>query len=825
MRTSPSVVTKVLLITCCVLLAASSAFAVNGAIFTTNSTGTKVNGNLYAAKTDVYLNGGPQNQKDPGLVPLNGNYYFQVTDPSGHVLLSADDISCREVTVSNGRIVGVVTNASCVTDPHLLGTFNSSNGEQPVQLCPAVSSPPRADTLNDGNFDPNNWCDTTPNPGGEYKAWLTPVGDYGAGDCTDPSHVSFGFCDADSKTDNFKVQPPQPPPCTGNGCPGPPPPSATLVACKYWDKDDDGFNQGPDVLLGGWTITATADAGDAPGIVITNGASSGSSASGVTDSITGCTTFTITGFPDASTVETFTVSETQQTNWNQVAPLNGTYNGGTGGSITVSEPAGGIRACTADPTTLLVAPCTSTSDVPLIGDGTTTLAPDFGNTGIDLTVTKTASPSFTRTYSWSINKSVTPGEVDQSSQTPPATFNYTVVVSETSFADSAWEVTGSVTVSNPNNYEVDGVTISENGSGKSLNGENCTFDNQILPAGATNNGATITGVNLAAGGSLSATYTCTYTSSPGSGTNDATATWDASKYNTPDGSADSGTSGAYAFGSPTSSVYKTITPQDSFNGGAAVNLCTLDTTGPCTLTATDTKPYTTHTYTYSRNINIPDHGCQTYPNEASIKETGQTSDASVKVCRVPAKTGALTMGFWQNKNGQGIITGQLKTGTCPSATWLRNYAPFQDLSSTATCSAVATYVYNVIKAANCGGATCNTMLKAQMLATALDVYFSDPVLGGNKIGAPKPIGGLSIDLTQVCGMIDGSGGTATCSGTYQNDSGAFGGAHCLTVLQALACAASQSNVGGTTWYGNNKATQVMAKNVFDAINNVQVFLC
>lgn len=48
----------------------------------------------------------------------------------------------------------------------------------------------------------------------------------------------------------------------------------------------------------------------------------------------------------------------------------------------------------------------------------------------------------------------------------------------------------------------------------------------------------------------------------------------------------------------------------------------------------------------------------------------------------------------------------------------------------------------------------NAMLKAQMLATALDVYFSDAALGGNKINAPAPIRGVSIDLTMICSMID-----------------------------------------------------------------------
>jgi len=129
----------------------------------------------------------------------------------------------------------------------------------------------------------------------------------------------------------------------------------------------------------------------------------------------------------------------------------------------------------------------------------------------------------------------------------------------------------------------------------------------------------------------------------------------------------------------------------------------------------------------------------------------------------------------------------------------------------------------VIKAASASGAAMNAMLKAQMLATALDVYFSDPALGGNKIGAPSPIGAVAIDLTKICKMIDGSGGTATCNNTYENVSSAFGAATSLTVSQMLAYASSQSNVGGTAWYGQVKATQGLAKDAFDAINNQVAF--
>src|SRR5262249_8761854 len=152
------------------------------------------------------------------------------------------------------------------------------------------------------------------------------------------------------------------------------------------------------------------------------------------------------------------------------------------------------------------------------------------------------------------------------------------------------------------------------------------------------------------------------------------------------------------------------------------------------------------------------------------------------------------------------------------------YAPFQDLSSTATCVQVSNYVYGIIKAANASGTSMNPMLKAQMLATALDVYFSDPALGGNQIKATKPLGGVKIDLTKVCKMSDSSSG-GTCSGSYQNASSAFGGATCLTVAQMLTYAASQSNSGGSTWYGNVKTTQGLAKDAFDAFNNGVAYIC
>ena len=298
-------------------------------------------------------------------------------------------------------------------------------------------------------------------------------------------------------------------------------------------------------------------------------------------------------------------------------------------------------------------------------------------------------------------------------------------------------------------------------------------------------------------GSLTVASRCSYSTRPAySGTNTATATWDRGAATTPTGTA-SGTAGFTL--TQAGSTNRTVHVTDTFNG---------TTTALGTVTANDTTPYTEATYTYTRTVTVPTTDCVSYPNTATITETGRQAPKVVEVCG-PAKTGALTIGFWQNKNGQAIITTTGSTsGVCNLTPWLRQYTPFQDLSAAAGCSTAASYVSAVITAANASGASMNAMLKAQMLATALDVYYSDSALGGNKIGAAVPIGGVVVDLTNI-------GGT--------NTSAAFGGSTRLSVSQLLTYAASRSNSGGSTWYSNVKATQQLAKNTFDAINNAKVY--
>lgn len=154
------------------------AFALSGAIYTTDKTGTIVNGNTnFGFDRDVYLSGGPQNLTAGGLA--DGTYYFQVTDPSGKTLLSTDPASCRQLTVTGGRVVAAVgTPSSC---NHAPGMFNPANGATPVQLIP---------------FSP------TPNKGTVYKAWVIPVGKATISGFDDKVLI---FAQANSKTDNFKI--------------------------------------------------------------------------------------------------------------------------------------------------------------------------------------------------------------------------------------------------------------------------------------------------------------------------------------------------------------------------------------------------------------------------------------------------------------------------------------------------------------------------------------------------------------------------------------------------------------------------------------------
>ncbi len=177
--------------------------AVSGATFTTTRDGDVVNENVhYASKRDVYLNGGPAGA---GLAP--GNYYFQVTDPGGKVLLSSDAIACREFHVGANGQIDQALGGACAHN-----TGNDQNGGLTVQLYP---------------------FEDTPNNGGEYKLWITRVADYVAGG------ANFGFVNADTKTDNFKVR--------EKDC--------EIKVCKVNDKNGNGRQDYGEPTVPNWPMT------------------------------------------------------------------------------------------------------------------------------------------------------------------------------------------------------------------------------------------------------------------------------------------------------------------------------------------------------------------------------------------------------------------------------------------------------------------------------------------------------------------------------------------------------------------------------------------
>jgi len=1047
MRPSLSLAVRLCLLCAIAILAVTSAFAsVGGALYTTTVNGATVNGNIYTDKANVYISGGPQNKKDPGLVP-DGNYYFQVTDPSGSVLLSTDPITCRIVVVTNGRVAGVPTdNAGGFGTPacyHNDGSQDDANGALPVQLCSASGCPSGPPPGNPPN--PLSYYDT-PNPGGEYKAWITPVGNYspnGQDNCSQPSsHMSFGFCDSDSKTDNFKVKPPN---------------AATITACKFIDLDND-ITYNPangDFLTAGWQITATGVDGD-----------TGTGVTQTTDQ-DGCTTWTFT-FPSGVTTDTVTLTEIQQTGFSQVAPANGTctLTGTTVNGSDTCSVSNGVITATISPNDIVVAPF-------------------FGNAPgaalVGLTISKTATGG--NLFNWNITK--TAGTLQQDSTNGTSTFSYTVTVSHD--GGTGWVVGGSISVTNPNTTggtdgsgAIDGVTLTDNIG----NGGQCSVN-----GGPVNNdgSGTYSAGTIAGGATISVPYTCTFPTNPGSGTNIATVTWDptyagggpvsipqtfdltsadtsvtvtdslAGNLGTvsinPDNSTScstaasgfaangsnlacsvSDTSTAFTYSlqftndpagtctqhnntasfatnanpntlvnsnpvtvtqcvgedvtvsktatagftaglaksvnqtkveqsggnitfnytvnltSPTFSVtgYITVTnPNDwesvtvnvgdmidhagtcTVTGGTGITIPASGSSGQLayscsytsnptlasgTNTASVTETGTTDTgagdpnvgkpgivpgtpkpgtagYSFPSltvtdnvqdsanpggcvatlgtvtvltngttvsatpgcgvaNLSTPSWGvfkysitdananpgtCTSYNNTAQITGGASSNQVTVTVCNT--NTGALTMGFWKNTNGQKIVSNSgPKTGTCAITPWLRGFNPFGDLSPTATCTQVASYVNTVIGAATCGGSTCNPMLKAQMLATALDVYFSTPGLGGNQIGGYNGLGNktpalgtVAIDLSHVCSMLDGGGGSS-CTGAFEDARPEFGiastcqGATVGTMLvysdyPSAVNGSPVSNSGGSNWYKQSKTPQVIAKDAFDSTNN------
>lgn len=186
-----------------------------GAAIVLNRVGNPADGNSFARKDAVYLSGGPTGAcGTTGLA--DGDYYFQITDPSGALLLSRDPIGERAVRVTGGVFA------------QYLGTTRPSANVGPCSALNLRLAPFAA----------------TPLPNREYKLWLTRTADYG------PIGAGlFGFDPARSKSENFRVD------AIG--------PQTIFRGNKFYDYDQDGvWNpalEPREVPVGGWRVDILRD--------------------------------------------------------------------------------------------------------------------------------------------------------------------------------------------------------------------------------------------------------------------------------------------------------------------------------------------------------------------------------------------------------------------------------------------------------------------------------------------------------------------------------------------------------------------------------------
>ncbi len=434
------------------------------------------------------------------------------------------------------------------------------------------------------------------------------------------------------------------------------------------------------------------------------------------------------------------------------------------------------------------------------------------------TVTKDAAATFERTFPWSISKSVDKTLFQQIGGT--VTANYTITATKGAGVDSDWAVKGTITVTNFNDGAVTLDDVSDNIGDANAT---CTVDQSatlVVPANSANDYP----------------YTCTYSSAPdpSNTVNKATASWSDQDVN---GHALAGNDGTglakFAFG----------TDPDADNPKVIDN-CTTVTDKLDGTTTTLGDPCATTTYNPTATFSVPNFGCADHGNTATETTDnlglGDSASASVRVCG-PAKTGALTIGFWKNTNGQNLIKTYCNNGGNNLGTYLAGLGggsgPFANAPT--GCSDLKAYVYNVLNGAS--ATNMNKMLKAQMLGTALDVWFSGPGWTSTKVSGVKPpsgflshnnLGMFNMDTTAICPMVDNlSTGSATCTNNTPSTDAVAAGAVLSSpmtmqaILDYAATTPSPFNGSPSTsiWYSGNRTLEEILKNIYDQFNNQLAF--
>jgi uncharacterized repeat protein (TIGR01451 family) len=441
-------------------------------------------------------------------------------------------------------------------------------------------------------------------------------------------------------------------------------------------------------------------------------------------------------------------------------------------------------------------------------------------TASDLTAIKDAAPTFTQTYGWNVKKVRTSSSpVNTSSST--ATVSYKVTATWSGPTDSAWQVKGQITVTNPSEADAVGVQVTD----KLSTGGALT---DVIPGTADTNATCsvteggnpipLAGTTVDALGAAIFDYTCTWAANTSpiksSGayvayTNNAHVTWDNTVnpwQNTvgfTDATAGVTWGGDSVNGNPTvANACNTVT--DTFGGGSPTTLGTVCANGTSSglysgnsplsnfvasyniAPFTASNPAQTWTFTYNRSVAVVPNACTTYYNTAGGTVNSDTTDdtASVSVCARIAN--GFTLGFWSNNNGRAVL--------CAHDQEWRNIANASNLkkqNGTAytvpllptNCNTAQANFATWILAAN--ATNMSYMLSAQLIATTYDVAYK--------------------------GML----GTACVAGIN-------GSPIKINSLIAAAVAFLGANPN-TTASGAARNTATLYKNIFDGLNNNLVF--
>jgi hypothetical protein len=277
-------------------------------------------------------------------------------------------------------------------------------------------------------------------------------------------------------------------------------------------------------------------------------------------------------------------------------------------SIEQTAPQG---TCTTVPNTAVVTTVRPQAELVLQGEPITLDSSSASVTicgGLPLGVDQTAGGGFDRDYLWLIDKSV-----DQTKVTLPngqsATFNYTVKVTPNGTVDSGYTLAGTVSVTNPNDFEdiVADVTVTSDLGGGVL----CAVVDGADAVIPKSDGATFA-------------YTCSFTGTPLlTGSMTATVTWDAAAAAT---AVDNATDILPVSLELLNETHKTITVTD-------------DKTDPANPVELGTAAYGDgeKSFTYSlTKAGVPGTaaapGCATYTNIAMIVETEQSDTQDVELC-------------------------------------------------------------------------------------------------------------------------------------------------------------------------------------------------